>query len=215
MTPLANKRRFWIGAVYFLPLILGLILLIWALVPHVFFIYGNDAKDTMSVFEIMGNTWSQCRQTIKTVGKNSATAIYFSYAMLATVALSWLAVIGNVIVAVCSAICAGVAFSNPAAEPSARAASRWMRFFCFNPVIYTLTCCFACIPFFVPLLLEWFYRNWFVYEMTLHYFGPPSWLVALVLALTSGVTFAATRRLQREERMDLFAIDRADTADAD
>jgi hypothetical protein len=80
-------------------------------------------------------------------------------------------------------------------------------------VIYTLTCFSACIPFFVPLLLEWFYQNWFVYEMSLHYFGPPSWVIALVLALASSVVFAVTRGLQRKERMDLFTLDGEDATD--
>ena len=211
MMPSDNKRRFWIGAVYFLPLAFGMVLFIWALVPHLFFIYGDDAKETMSLLELMRNTWTQCRQTLKSVGKNSSTAIYFSWAMLAMVAFSWLTVIGNAVVSICSAVCAGVAFSKPADDPTVRCVGRWMRFFCFNPVIYTLTCCAACVPFFVPLLLEWFYRNWFVYEMSLNYFGPPSWVVAVVLALGSGVTFAATRRLQREMEMDLFASNDADT----
>ena len=118
MMPSLNKRRFLAGGVYFLPLIVGIVLLIWALVPHLFFVYGNDAKETMSVFEVMKNTWSQCRQTMKGSEKNSPTAFYFSWIMVALVALSWVAVISNAILAVCSAICAGMALARPADDPS-------------------------------------------------------------------------------------------------
>ena len=213
MMPSANKRRFWVGGVYFLPLIVGVILLIWALVPHLFFVYGSDAKETMSVFEVMKNTWSQCRQTMKGGEKNSPTAFYFSWIMVVLVALSWVALISNVVLAICSAVCAGMVLSKPVDDPSIKGVVRWMRFLCFNPTVYALTCFSAYLPFLIPPVLNWFYQHWFLYEMKLHYFGPPSWVVAVVLALVSSVTFLATRRLQREEKMDLFGYVGNDMAD--
>ena len=201
-----NKRRALIWAAYLSPIAVGLILLIWAVIPHLFFIYGGDVKETMSLFTLMDNTWQNCRETINGTASGSTAALYFSYAMTAAVVLSWIAIISHVIASVTSVACACVAFGRSAEHPAANKAKRWMRFFCFSPAVYAITLFAWCVPFFVPLLLDWFYRKWFYYDMSLHYFGVPSWIAAILLSLISVVLFLATRRLQKKERMDLFAF---------
>ena len=205
-----KTRRALIWTAYLLPLAVCLILLIWALIPHMFFIYGGDVKETMSLFELMRNTWAQCQKTLDGKTNGSSAAIYFSYAMTAAVVLSWAAIIAHVIASAVSAVCACVAFSRPATDPTANKAVRWTKFFCFHPAVYTLTSFAWCLPFFMPLLLDLFYRKWFYYDMSLHYFGPPSWIVAILLSLISAVVFVATRKLQRSEKMDLFCFHHED-----
>ena len=201
---LAKRRS--VVLVYLLPLICGLILLIWAAIPHLFFVYGADVKETISVFELMESTQEQCRLMLDGQAQGSTSALYFSYAMLAAVFLSRVAILAHLIASVTSFACACVAFSYPADHSVANRAKRWMRFFCFNPGTFTISCLLCCLPFYLPLLLNGFYQNWFFYDMSLHYFGIPSWIAATVLALGSAVAFVATRHIQREEKMDLFSF---------
>lgn len=207
MKPLSSSaRRGLVWLAYLLPSVCALILLVWALIPHMFFIYGGDVKETVSLFELMGSTWSQCVDTLSGEAKNSTTAIYFSYLMLAAVAISWIAVAVNLLMTAVGAVCACVAFPKEPVDPTSNRVKRWMRFFCFHRGVFAAVTLLPVIPFLVPQLLLLLYREWFAYDMSLHYFVLPSWIVALLLALFSFAVFVSTLRLQREEHMDLFRL---------
>ena len=62
MKPLSSSaRQGMIRAVYLSPAIVGTLLLIYSFIPHLFFVYGDAAYNTLSPFELMGNTWTECQ----------------------------------------------------------------------------------------------------------------------------------------------------------
>lgn len=203
----ARRKPVWVA--YLLPLVCALALLIWALIPHLFFIYGGDVKETISLFDLMGNTWKSCTAALSGDAKNSTTAIYFSYIMIVALVISWLAIAVNLLMTVVGAVCACLALPRDPVDPATNGVKRWMKFFCFNRGVFAVATLLPILPFLLPQLLIWFYRSWFAYDMSLHYFAIPSWIAALVLSLLSFATFVATLRLQREEHMDLFRLYKA------
>ena len=50
-------RRALIHLFYLLPLLFGVALLIYAAVPHLWFVYDGEAYSTMDLFELQGNAW--------------------------------------------------------------------------------------------------------------------------------------------------------------
>ena len=207
MKPLSSSiRHKLIWTAYLLPFACALILIVWALIPHMFFIYGGDVKETVSLFELMGNTWKQCTDTLSGDAKNSTTAIYFSYIMIAAVVISWLSFALYLLASAIGAVCACMAFSKDPLDPAANRVKRWMKFFCFNRVVFSAVNLLPVLPFLMPQLLILLYRKWFAYDMSLHYFAIPSWIVALLLAVLSFALFVSTLRLQREEHLDLFRL---------
>ena len=50
-------HRALIHLCYLLPAIFGILLLIYAAVPHLWFVYNGDAYSTMNLFELQENAW--------------------------------------------------------------------------------------------------------------------------------------------------------------
>ena len=53
----ARAKRVLIHLCYFLPALSGACLLIYAAVPHLWFVYNGEAYSTMNVFQLQSNAW--------------------------------------------------------------------------------------------------------------------------------------------------------------
>lgn len=202
-------RRALCRLAYLLPLIVGIILLIWACLPHLFFVKDGEAHETMSLFRLMRNTWTDCRTVMSGTTENTAAAAYFSYIMSACVIVSWLAIAIFAVNATASAFCSLSALGKDPTSGEANDAKRWMKFFCFNRVWLTISLLLPILPTLFPLILAHLYRKIFVYDITVHYFGPPAWIVVILLSVAQFVLFVATLRAQALEHLDMFRLYKA------
>lgn len=207
--PSHTARRFFCRLSYLLPAIVGLTLLIWACTPHLFFVNKGEAHETMSLFTLMKNTWTDCQATLDGTTENTAAAAYFSYIMSAAVVVAWIAIVLFGINALASAVFSLSALGKEPTHPEANAAKRWMKFFCFNRVWLAITLLFPILPALVPVVLAHLYRKIFVYDITVHYFGPPAWIIAILLSVAQFVLFVATLRAQASEHLDMFRLYKA------
>ena len=195
---------------YLLPAITGLILLIWAIAPHMFFLFnGIPFENDHSLFSLMGNTWSQCVATMSGDAEASANALYFSYSMIAVTALSWIAIVGYTVPAIASAVCSCVAFAYQPTAKEANRAKRYLRFLCPNRALYVLSNLGVLLPAFFPQILIAAYRSLFNYNMEVFYYGPPAWLIALLCLLLNLAAFLLSLPDQARTHMDMFRLYKA------
>ena len=204
-----NTRRALCRLAYLLPFLVGVILLIWACLPHVFFVKDGEAHQTMSLFRLMRNTWTECRTVMSGTTENTAAAAYFSYIMSAYAVASVVATVGFAVNATASAFCSLSALGKAPTHPEANDAKRWMRFFCFNRIWLAVTLLFPILPTLFPVVLAHMYRKMFVYDITVHYFGPPAWIVVILLSVAQLALFLATLRAQADLHLDMFRLYKA------
>lgn len=206
-TPTA--RRALCRLSYLLPLCVGVIFLIWACLPHLFFVKDGEAHETMSLFRLMRNTWAECQTVLGGTTEATPAAAYFSYIMKAYLIVSWAAIAVFALNATVSAFCSISAFSKNPTAPEANDAKRWMRFFCFNRVWLAFSLIFPVLPTLFPVLLAYLYRKIYVYDITIHYFGLPAWIVVSLLSVAQLALFLATLRAQASEHLDMFRLYKA------
>ncbi len=203
-------RRVLIRIAYWLPAISGLILLIYACVPHLFFIYNDTALDTLSVFELVGNTASQCGSITNGTAEGSNTAIVFAYIMTFFVILFWIAVVAYTVMALTAAITSSYAFSHAPTAKETNRAKRWMQFFCPGRVVYVIDNLVLLLAAAFPHILLYFYQTQMGYtDMSLHFFGPSDLLLAAILVTLNSISFLALLPAQAEEHMDMFRLYKA------
>ncbi len=202
----SSLRRAILRAVYLLPALTGLTLLIWACTPHIFFLYGGKTYDTWNLFSLFGNAWSQCQALLSRTVDGSSAAFFFAYAVSALVILSWILIVIFAILAILSAALSSYAFSMPPTSKKANRAKRWLRFFCPNRFTYVLTLLLPLLPAAFPSILCYFYRTRLAADITAFYIGPNGLLVAGILTALNLVAFLATLPMQRDERMDMYRL---------
>ena len=202
-------RRFLCRFVYLLPAISGIILLAWAMIPHLFFVEKGEAHETLTLFQLMGNTWEFGETVLSGTSENAAPAAYFSTVMEAVVVASWISIVLFAVNATVMAICAPWAHANPPTSPSSNNAKRWMRLFCFGRGWVAFTLLLPILPALFPCILVDMQNEIFVANISLHYYLVPAWIVAILLCVTQFVLFVATVRVQREEHLDMFRLYKA------
>ena len=200
-----RTRRALIHLCYLLPAIFGILLLIYASVPHMWFVYDGEAYSTMNLFELQSNAWDFYEQ-IKAGKIESAVAVTWFEQLLPVVsALFWILPIVYAVVVLAITVCSVVAFSF---EPTTRVANRTKRILhliCPNRISYLL---FPLLPLFsalFPQLLLLLYR-WQGMNIRLYTFFVADWILVLVFAVLNAVAFIVLLPLQNESRMDMFRI---------
>lgn len=206
-TPTA--RRALCRLAYLLPFIVGVIFLIWACLPHLFFVKDGEAHQTLSLFRLMRNTWAECQSVLSGTTEATPAAAYFSYIMKAYLVVSWAAIAVFALNVTVSAFCSVSAFGKNPTAPEANDAKRWMKFFCFNRIWFAISLITPIVPTFFPVLLAYLYRKTFVYNITVHYFGLPAWLVVTLLSVALFTLFVATLRAQASQHLDMFRLYKA------
>ena len=201
----SNARRAWIRVVYLLPLIVGLVCLLLAFIPHLWFNYGGEVYETMSPIKLISNTWSLCNDTLKAEA-GEADAIFFSYIMIVFCVLVWISVILYAIYAVMVAIFSIRAFSAPPTNRTANRSKRWLHLVCPNAVCYVLFGLLPIFPSFFPYILSHFYHTRLWMDMKVFFFGPPDPVWAIFLVFLLELSFLLTRAMQAKEHMDMFRL---------
>ena len=198
-------RRALIHLCYFLPALFGIVLLIYAAVPHLWFVYDGEAYSTMDLFELQSNAWDFYEEIKSGAVESTAAVTWFEQLLPVVSALFWILPILYGVLATAVAVCAIVAFSF---EPTTRIANRTKRILhlvCPNRVTYLL---FPFLPLFsslFPQLLLWLYRLQGM-SIRLYTFFLADWILVLIFAVLNATAFILSLPLQRKSHMDMFRI---------
>ena len=198
-------RRALIHLCYLLPLLFGIALLIYAAVPHLWFVYNGDAYSTMNLFELQGNAWEFYEQIKSGTIESTSAVTWFEQLLPVVSALFWILPILYGVVVVLITVCSLVAFSF---EPTTRIANRTKRILhlvCPNRVSYLL---FPLLPLFsslFPQLLLCLYRLQGM-SIRLYTFFLADWILVLIFAVLNAAAFILLLPLQNEAHMDMFRI---------
>ena len=206
----AKVARPLIRLTYFLPLIVGILMLIWACIPHIFFVYNKiPTKENHNLFGLMANTWKECNTLLDGTTEGSGNAILFSYLMNFCVVFAWVCILVYAAVAIAAAICSTRAFSfAPTAKESNRA-KRWMQLFCPNRGLYVFIQLLPLFPAAFPLILAHAYRALLGYDMTAGFIGIPDLLLTALLTLLAIAAWLCLLPAQNREHMDLYRLYKA------
>ena len=200
-----RSRRVLIHVCYFLPLLFGVVLLAYALVPHLWFVYDREAYSTMNLFELRENAWAFYEQIQAGAVTESAAVTRFAQLLPVVSALFWVLPILYGILSLAVAVCAVVAFSF---EPTSRIANRTKRVLylvCPNRVTYLLLPLLPLFSSLFPQLLLWLYR-WQGLNIRLFTFFVADWILVLILAAINAAVFIILLPMQSESHLDLFRI---------
>ncbi len=205
-----SAQRVLIRVSYLLPAAVGLIFLIHAAIPHLYFIHEAEAHETLSLFALVQNAYSDCNVILKGASEVSNYAIVFSYVVLFCAVAFWVCLVLYWIMALSAAIASTVAFTYPPTSVQANRAKRWFRLFCPNRALYCISHLLLPICAAFPQILLYCYRHQLGYlGMTLHFFGPSDLILVVILILLSLTSHLLLLSAQSEEHMDLYRLYKA------
>ena len=193
-----------------LPAIFGIVLLVYAAVPHLWFVYDGDAYSTMDLFELQSNAWEFYEQIKTGAIESTAAVVWFEQLLPVVSALFWILPIVYALVAAMITVCSIVAFSF---EPTSRTANRTKRILhliCPNRVTYLLLPLLPLFSALFPQLMLWLYRLQGM-NIRLYTFFLADWILVLILAVLNAVVFILLLPMQNEEHLDMFRIYKSGT----
>ncbi len=203
-------HRALIHLCYLLPAIFGIVLLVYAAVPHLWFVYDGDAYSTMDLFELQSNAWEFYEQIKTGAIESTAAVVWFEQLLPVVSALFWVLPIAYALVAAMITVCSIVAFSF---EPTSRTANRTKRILhliCPNRVTYLLLPLLPLFSALFPQLMLWLYRLQGM-NIRLYTFFLADWILVLILAVLNAVVFILLLPMQNEEHLDMFRIYKSGT----
>ena len=200
-----RSRRALIHLCYLLPGIFGILLVIYAAIPHFWFVYNGEAYTTMNLFALHDNAWELYGQIKAGTIENTPTVTWFAQLLPVVSGLFWALPIIYALITIVSTGCMLVAFSfEPTARISNRA-KRVLQIVCPNRVTYLL---FPLLPLFsslFPQMILWLYRFQGM-NIRLHTLFLSDWILVLAFAVINAAVFIVSLPLQSEARMDMFRI---------
>ena len=202
-------RRLLIRICYLLPAIGGTVMLIYAAIPHLWFVYDGAAHDTLSLFGLVQNTWEECQAIFSATEGSSQYAVYFSYTMSAFTVLFWIAVICFSIAALLLAVCSILAFAQKPTARRSNIAKRVLYLYCPNRILFLLFQLFPILWAAFPQILVHFYFYMMGYSMTVHTFLCPDLVLASMFSALTVALFLLTLPSQAELKLDMFRIYKA------
>ncbi|MBQ2735324.1 MAG: hypothetical protein IJF33_05780 [Clostridia bacterium] len=211
MKPLPTPlRRGLIRAAYLCPLVFGILLLLLFAVPHLYFIYGNQAYDTWSTFGILGNAMKECTAVLNGTAEGTSDAVYFAYTVSFCAIVFWVALVAYLITAVAAAVCSLYAFSKEPTSKESNRAKRWFRFLCPNRVTYVTSNLALLLSAAFPHILLYCYHHQMGYVgISLHFYFGADLLYASLLVGISVISYLALLPAQADEHLDLFRLYKA------
>lgn len=198
-------HRALIHLCYFLPAILGVLLLVYAAVPHLWFVYNGDAYSTMNLFELQDNAWDFYKQIAAGSVESSTAVTWFEQLLPIVSALFWILPILYALLAAMVTVCTIVAFSF---DPTTRIANRTKRILhliCPNRVSYLLLPLLPLFSALFPQMMLWLYR-WQGLDIRLYTFFVADWILVLIFAVLNALVFILLLPMQNEEHLDMFRI---------
>ena len=206
----SSVSRPLIRAAYCLPLIFGILLLIWACIPHIFFVNNHlPTKETHNLFGLMANTWRECSALLDGATTGSTNAVYFSYAMNFSVVLSWLCIIWYAASAIAMAIFSTQAFSTPPTSREANRAKRFLQLLVPNRIVYALVLLMPLFPAVFAEILAYCYRTQLNLPITAAYIGPTDWSGTAIAVGVQLLLWLALLPAQAHEHMDMYRLYKA------
>ncbi len=201
------KRVGLIRLTYLMPTVCGVILLFLAALPHLFYQANNDVYSTLSLFQLLGNTYQEGSKFLTGTAQGTTADFYFYLVMLSFFALSLLCMILYGIFAVFSTVMVGYVWT-PHATPTALGNNlkRAYRIAVPNRGFFVFYHLLPLFPSFYPYLLQIFSKKILGMEMKAFYYGIPDVVAVAVLAAASIALFFFTLSAQKENKMDLFRI---------
>ncbi|MBE6628974.1 MAG: hypothetical protein E7629_08620 [Ruminococcaceae bacterium] len=200
-----KHSRFFCRAVYLMPLVVGVLLLALALIPHLFFVYDGEIHETMSPIALVNNTWEVCKGLLDSTSDNPY-AVFFSYIMTFFVILFWILAAAYAVFALVVGICSLRAFSASPTDRVSNRAKRWMHLLCPNRVCYAIFGLLPIFPSFFPYILTHFYYTRLGAKMHVFFIGLPDPVYAIGLVLILELGFFLTLHMQARSHTDMFRL---------
>ena len=193
---------------YLMPMISGLIYLALACIPHLFYQSGADALDTLSLLQLLQNTYRDCIGFLRGVSDGSVAAFYFSAVMMIFWVLSLLFVALYALFAAATAVLCGLILWTPGTvpQPWMNKVKRCYRMLVPNRVFFVIWSLLPLLPACFPYILQGFFRSILGESATVHYFGLPDPVYVALLAAAGIALFLLTLPAQKTFRMDLFRL---------
>ena len=198
-------HRALIHLCYLLPLIFGILLLIYAAVPHLWFVYNGEAYSTMNLFELQENAWEFYEQIEAGTVENSAAVTWFKDLLPVVSALFWILPILYALIVILITVTSFVAFSFDATSRTANRAKRVLQILCPNRVAYLLTSLLPLFSALFPQMMLWLYR-WQGMNIRLYTYFVADWILVLIFAALNAAAFIILLPMQNEEHLDMFRI---------
>ena len=198
-------RRFAIRACYLVPLFAGALLLIPALVPHIFFLQGTSLSETVNLFDLLGYLRAQASNILHAEGAVEPATYRFALLISALTTVAWFLLIWYAVFALFTAVLSVAAFG---ASPSAglNTAKRVYRIFVPNRVFYGIFCFLPAFAAFLPILYAALLRAMLKSDATVHFYGPSDFFYTLAAGIVCVLPFCLLLRAQKQEKMDLFRL---------
>ena len=198
-------HRALIHVCYLLPAIFGILLLIYAAIPHLWFVYNGDAYSTMNLFELQENAWDFYKQIQSGAIESSSAVTWFEQLLPIVSALFWILPILYALLATAVTVCSLVAFSF---EPTSRIANRTKRVLQLmlpNRVTYLLLPLLPLFSAIFPQLILLLYRMQGL-KISLYTYFVADWILVLIFAVVNALVFFLLLPMQSEEHLDMFRI---------
>ena len=198
-------HRALIHLCYFLPAIFGIVLVIYASVPHLWFVYNGEAYSTMNLFELQENACDFYKQVQSGAIESNAAVKWFEQLLPVVSALFWVLPIVYALITLLVTICSIVALSF---DPTTRISNRTKRILhlvCPNRVTYLLMPLLPLFSSLFPQLMLWLYR-WQGMNIRLYNFFLADWILVLLFAVINAVVFILLLPVQNEAHLDMFRI---------
>ena len=190
-----------------MPVIGGVILLFLALIPHLFYQAGSDVYTTLSLFELMDNTYQSCMGFFNGSTAGTTADLYFHFVMFAVWAVSLLCIVFYGLFVLATALMVSFVWTpHPQPHPTVNQLKRAYRILVPNRGFYVFFHVLPVLPSVYPYLLQLFSRTMLGQEMHAHYYGIPDFIIVILLSAASVTLFFVTLSAQRENKMDLFRI---------
>lgn len=205
-------RRISCVLAYLLPLLLGIGMLVYACIPHLWFVYDHEAYETLSLNGLLENARKACRQSLESSDESAVGTQSFAHAVMASSIACRVGAVLYLFVAVFAAACAIFAFCFPPTHRHACFAKRLLRFVCPNRICLLLSYLWALLPALFPPVLVLCYRQLQGLSMRVYYFPVADWVFALICIALCAALYILTLPWQAEEHLDMFRIYRSKDA---
>ena len=213
MNALPSKpTRALIRIAYFLPLLIAVLLLVFAILPHLFYFYEGDPKQSKGLFELMSDAWDFSFKQLDGTIESTPDTMYFPYLMIFSVALSYVCVFLYALAAIPSAICSLIAFTFPPTSKTSNKAKRWLHLFCPNRTTFAIFQLLPIFPACFPLILERCQRTMFALDLHIYYdLNLPDWVIVSIAVCIPLILWLALLPAQDREHMDMFRLYKSKT----
>lgn len=198
-------HRVLIHLCYLLPAVFGILLMIYAAVPHLWFVYDGEAYSTMNLFELQENAWDFYMQVQSGAIESNETVVWFEDLLPVVSVLFWVLPILYGVLVLATTVCTIAAFSF---DPTTRAANRTKRILhmvCPNRVTYLLLPLLPLFSSLFPQLMLWLYRLQGM-NIRLYNFFLADWILVLIFAVVNAAVFILLLPMQNEAHLDMFRI---------